>query len=103
MIIGERIRQRRRQLDITQEELAEMISSTQKQISRYESNNALPGSDSLAELAKALQTTSDYLLGLTDTINPQFELNPLELVMLTEFRRKNRTEQKKIIEVMKIM
>lgn len=103
MITADRIRSRRRQLDITQEELAEMIYSTQKQVSLYERGKAIPGGESLAALAKALQTSTDYLLGLSDVMNPQYDLDPLEVVMLSHFRQKNRTEQKKIIEITKMI
>jgi transcriptional regulator with XRE-family HTH domain len=65
-ILGERIRQRRNALQLTQHELAKRLNTDQKQISKYENGRNEPGSGTLAVLAQQLNTSTDYLLGLTD-------------------------------------
>ena len=49
--------------NMTQRELAERIGVTTATMSRYISGDRLPKSDTVANIATALHTTSDYLLG----------------------------------------
>lgn len=64
--INERMFARRKQLKISQQDLAEQIESDQRQVSRYENGVNAPTADVLFRIAVALNTTTDYLLGLTD-------------------------------------
>lgn len=68
-VLGGRVRQRRDHLEMTQEQLAELINKDQKQIWKYETGRTQPNAPALIDLARALNTTADYLLGLTD--NPE--------------------------------
>lgn len=65
-IIGERIHQLRRAKHLTQEELAAAAEVDQSRISDYERSKENPTAPTLEKLAKALDTSVDYLLGLTD-------------------------------------
>lgn len=65
-IVGERIRDRRVQIGLSQEQLAHAIGSHQKQISRYEKGENDPTAEVVIRIAKALQTTPDWLLGFDD-------------------------------------
>ena len=49
---------------MTQKELAERIDVTEAAMSRYVSGDREPKPDVLANIATALSTTSDYLLGI---------------------------------------
>ena len=49
---------------MTQKELAERINVTGATMSRYVSGDREPKPDVLANIATALSTTSDYLLGI---------------------------------------
>lgn len=49
---------------ITQKELADKINTTEATLSRYVSGDREPKADMLANIATALHTTSDYLLGI---------------------------------------
>jgi transcriptional regulator with XRE-family HTH domain len=62
----ERIFQRRKQLGMSQEELAGRIGTSQRQISKYETGKNDPTAEVLNSLADALDTTTDWLLGRTD-------------------------------------
>ena len=70
MTIGERIKERRKQLGLTVDELAERLGKNRATIYRYESNDIekLP-TTVLEPLAKALDVTPAYLMGWdTDNI-----------------------------------
>lgn len=54
----------RRAKGLTQVQLAEAIGSSQRAISHYETIAEFPPANVLVELAKALDVTSDELLGL---------------------------------------
>ena len=63
---ADRIRERRLALRLSQEKLAELTGVNQTQVSRWEMGTNDVSGETLTGLARALQTTSDYLLGLTD-------------------------------------
>ena len=66
-IIGERIKELREQAGEKQEELGEMIFSSQTAISLYENGRTKPNVDTLTAIATHYNVSADYLLGLTDT------------------------------------
>lgn len=61
--MGQRIRAQRLRLGMTQEELAEILFLTKVTISYYENDKKEMSASGLRELARALHTTPDYLLG----------------------------------------
>lgn len=61
-----RIRERREALGLTQVELARRANIPQTSISHYEVGDREMGSTALLGLARALECSADYLLGLTD-------------------------------------
>ena len=67
MTIGKRIKERRKQLGLTVDELAERLGKNRATIYRYESNDIekLP-TTVLEPLAKALNTTPAFLMGWED-------------------------------------
>lgn len=65
---GRRITDLREQLGITLEVLSEKVLCSRRTLQRYENSNeiTLPGTLILRNLAIVLNTSTDYLLGLTD-------------------------------------
>ncbi len=63
-----RIRDLREDNDKTQSEVAEYLGMKQPQYHRYETGTRDVPTDILIALAKYYNTTTDYILGLTDTI-----------------------------------
>lgn len=61
--IGERISELLEKNSMTQRELAERVGVTEVSMSRYISNDRTPKGPIIANIATALHTTSDYLLG----------------------------------------
>lgn len=69
-LVKERIRKKRKELGLTQRDLADKISVSPQVISNWERGYTPEiGNDDLLNLAKALNVSTDYLLGLTN--NPQ--------------------------------
>ncbi len=66
--IGGRIAELLQQTKYTQKELAGMVGVTEAAMTRYIKNERVPKADVIANLATALNTTSDYLIkGVDDT------------------------------------
>ena len=71
VILGERVKMLREQLKMTQVKLAEDSYLTQATISRIEGGKIEElKSEALVNLAKALETTVDYLVGKTTKMVP---------------------------------
>lgn len=70
--ISDNIKQMLREKNISQKSLAEMTGITESAISHYIKGDRVPRGGNLAKIAKALDTTADYLLstdGKTDNSN----------------------------------
>lgn len=61
---GQRLLSLLQKRGITQKELADKINTTEATLSRYVSGDREPKAETLANIATALYTTSDYLLGI---------------------------------------
>jgi len=68
MTFGQRIKERRLELSLTQEDLAKALGVSPQHISAIEQDKRAPGIYSLVKLAKTLGTTTDYLLTGEETI-----------------------------------
>ncbi len=66
----ERIRNLREDNDLTQETLAKLLHVSQRAYSRYENGERSIPLDSLCTLARYYNTSTDYLLNLTDIKDP---------------------------------
>lgn len=67
---GNRLRTIRNLRGLTQQELAERAGVNQQAIARYEKNITEATDGALTSIARALNITSDYLLGLSDLPTP---------------------------------
>ena len=65
-----RIRELREDHDLTQRQLASILNMTQPQYFRYEQGYRDIPTDVLIALANIYQTSTDYILGLTDNPKP---------------------------------
>jgi len=65
--IGNRISKLMKESGYTQKELATMVGVTESAMSRYLNNDREPKIEVIANLAAALNTTSDYLISGKDT------------------------------------
>ena len=62
MTLGEKIARQRRELNYTQEQLADILGVSRQSISKWESDIAYPETDKLIELGKLFDCSVDYLL-----------------------------------------
>jgi transcriptional regulator with XRE-family HTH domain len=86
---GNRLKDIRLKAGHTQESLSELLGVGIRQIWRYEKNETEPSGEMVARLARALNTSADYLLGLTDDPAPGQieELSPKERAAVAAWRR----------------
>ena len=63
----QRLRDMREDHDLTQKDIAEILQTTQEQISKYEIGKQMMGIDKYIKLAKYYNVSLDYLAGLIDT------------------------------------
>lgn len=77
MSLGERIKERREKLTMLQEQCADSVGVTRGVLSSYERNVSIPPSNVLGRLATALNTSTDYLLELTDDPSPPINKNEI--------------------------
>jgi transcriptional regulator with XRE-family HTH domain len=66
MMMYRRIRDLREDADLTQTKIAKILSCSQRVYSHYERGELDVPTDILIRLARFHDTTTDYLLGLTD-------------------------------------
>ena len=63
----QRMKDLREDRDLSQEDIAKVLQTTQEQISKYETGRQMMGMDKYIKLAKYYNVTLDYLAGLIDT------------------------------------
>lgn len=68
MSIGKRIRERRQEIGLTQDDLAKILGVTPQHISAIETDKRAPSLDFMVKLAKELKVTTDYLLSGEEAI-----------------------------------
>ena len=66
VVLGKRIVQLRKERNMTQEELANILKITRKAVSKWETEQRRPNLDTLQKLADFFGCSVDYLLGRTD-------------------------------------
>ena len=65
-MMGERLLQLRKDAELTQDELAEILKINKHSISSYERNKSEPPDEIKIAIAKYFNVSVDYLLGLSD-------------------------------------
>jgi transcriptional regulator with XRE-family HTH domain len=71
-MIGDRIKQLRLDISISQEDLARVLGKSRAAIASYEANNSLPDIETLQKLADFFEVSLDYLAGRSQ-LRSQFE------------------------------
>ena len=81
MDFGKRLRTLRKEKDLTQKELGQMIGVGRTTISEYESGKIVPRQDGLVKLAEILGVTVDYLTGNHEVreIIPALDMIPVKM------------------------
>jgi transcriptional regulator with XRE-family HTH domain len=83
-LLSERLKELRSEKKLTQQELANKVNVNRVTYTNWENGKREPELDKVVEIAKELDCTVDYLLGLSD-INPfQLLQDPTELEKMSE-------------------
>ena len=93
--------------DMKQKELADLIGVTEVTISRYINGERKPRIEIVNKLAKALGTTTDYLLGISKVRNPYEEVDEFLLELKEEMEKQglefDETSPQELIETYKLL
>lgn len=79
MFNGKRLKELRTSMGLTQEELGKVVNVTKVSICCYEKNNRVPNIETLLDLAEALHTTPNYLLGVEIPITVNEDVEKYEI------------------------
>lgn len=89
--LGGRIANLLKKSGLTQRELANKVGVTEASMSRYISGGRIPKGPTIANIANALHTTSDYLLGAEEDITKEQKTIAEILGAVKEDREKSKT------------
>ena len=82
MEFKDRLIKLRKELNLTQEELAQKIGYTRTAISAWEIGRNEPSNSDTIKLAEYFGVSTDYLLGKSDIRNPEVQEDPLGLAKI---------------------
>ena len=95
-MIGEKIKELRERNKLTQSDLAKLLYITRSSVNAWESGLAAPSTQYIAELARILKVSTDYLLGLNNTATISVTgLDTIEVGLLVETANKFRENREK--------
>lgn len=105
MVIGINIKKYRKELGLTQTELAEKIGAMQQHVYRWEHNIIIPSLETIKKLAQVLQVSTDNLL-LTDRERKKLKSGEKELLEkmkdIEKLSPEDRTTIINLIDVLKL-
>ena len=107
MTLGEKIAKQRKELNYTQEQLADILGVSRQSISKWESDIAYPETDKLIELGKLFDCSMDYLLkeDVTEKNGAQASgfTEKVEEISRKVLTDKNKGKAKKILKIIGII
>lgn len=86
--IGKRILDLRKQLNLSQKELAERTGITEATLSRYENNLREPKAEIITKISDVLECSTDYLLGRTDNKKDYTKCNNSKTIVYKKMEEK---------------
>lgn len=97
-ILGQRLKQLRKNKNITQSELGKIINVGKSTISQYESGISNPDYETLKKLADFFNVSTDYLLGRTDNPTPKVN-DPIKKETMTDRLDNKKTPDSNLVEI----
>lgn len=99
--MGRRIKECRNKLGISQEELAEMLGMKRTNIANYEAGRVVPPGNILVKLSDIFGVSTDYILGLSDSPNKDFDELDDDLRQIQRYKRKltNEIDRKRLAKM----
>ena len=109
--VGHIIKELRREMDCTQNKLADILGVTQDSISLWENDKRIPDTQYIVAMAKFFDVTTDYLLGLTDeyssvyfrTKNNPSAFTPEENALLKRYRAMSDKEKALLVQYIELL
>lgn len=95
--IGDRIKKLRKSLNLTQSQLGELIGKSKGNISGYENGSFEPSANTIVELAKCFNISTDELLLGYDIKNSDF-LSKTDKDLVKNFNKLNSLRKERILE-----
>ena len=92
--LGEKLLGLMKKQGISQRQLADRLNTTEASLSRYVNGEREPKADMLANIATALNTTSDYLLGIE---KDDFDFPKLQRILARNSSRMSDQEKRALI------
>ncbi|WP_282068741.1 helix-turn-helix domain-containing protein [Bacillus pumilus] len=93
--MGLRIRELRKEINLSQESLAERLEMKRTNIANYEAGRVVPPGNVLLELSKIFGVTTDYLLGRSDDPNSKVSLLDNDLYQIQRAKKKLKTQSER--------
>lgn len=100
MTLGEKIAKQRKELNYTQEQLADILGVSRQSVSKWESDIAYPETDKLIEIGKLFDCSMDYLLKENITEKSGATANAFAEKVMTD---KNKMKFKKALKIIGII
>lgn len=96
--LGEKIRDLMDKLALSQKQLAELANVTEVSMSRYISGERDPSIETLANIATALHTTTDFLLGKES--EKEFEFRNVKTLLARSAKQLTNKQKREIIDAL---
>ena len=100
--IGERIRKRRKELKLTQNQIFSQTGISSGNMSSYEQGNMLPSATAIIALSRVLHCTTDWLLTGDSLISENLLSSNEELTFLRYFQQLSVEDKEEILLLMKL-
>ena len=98
MTFGEKLKEARKDIGLSQEELSELIGVSRAAVAKWEADKGLPDIENLKTVAKLLDVSTDYLLDDGATLDLSVTKKAIDLEKYAEGRRLPRIKKVKIKE-----
>jgi len=98
MTFGEKLKEARKNIGLSQEELSELIGVSRAAVAKWEANKGLPDIENLKAVAKLLDVSTDYLLDDGTTLDLSVTKKAIDLEKYAEGKKLSRIKKVKIKE-----
>ena len=97
--IGKRILNLLNKMNMSQKQLAELLNTSEVNVSRYISGDRNINTDTLSNIATALHTTTDYLLGINNNID-NFKDYDVERILARKADTMSIEQKKRLLSIL---
>ena len=106
MTLGEKITKQRKELNYTQEQLADVLNVSRQSVSKWELDIAYPETDKLIEIGKLFDCSMDYLLNEKvtekDEVQPSGFMEKFQAISKKALTDENKKKAKKLLKIIGI-